>query len=374
MARTLQAPFPFVEAQELSFHTDPATTWAALAQDLAGAKQRIWLENYIFEDGVAADSLVAAFSQARTAGAEIRIVADAVGSFKMSRELRQRLEGLGIQIRIYNPIRLLPAIRHGLHRIFSRTHRRIIVIDDRIAWTGGMAVSDRWWPGGVHPPIFDTMLRMQGPLVEQMAQAFDALWNRSFSLVRNVIQKGDPGQARVIVQSPATGLHFRNDFYRRMAKTKTRLWLATPYFIPSVKFRRTLRKACQRGVDVRLLLPGAVAHDHPAVRYASRRYYTRLLVARARIFEYQPAFFHAKMALFDDAWTALGSANLDRWSFFFNHEVMVAARHEELAREVESAFEMSFADSTEITLQEWSRRSRWNRIKERFFGFFDRLF
>jgi cardiolipin synthase A/B len=374
MPRIVRAPYPFVPAERLEFHFEAAATWDRLLTDLKSARKRLWIENYILEDGEAADAVCAALKVATENGAKVRMMLDAVGSHRMSAAMKQRLVGAGVELKLYNPVRLFPVLRHGLSRYMSRTHRRIIVIDGQVAWTGGLAISDRWWPGEVASTIRDSMLRMEGELVGQMALAFDVLWRKQFFLRKHKFPAAKAHEARVILQVPSVGMLFRRDLYRMMAQSKQRLWLATPYFIPSPKFSRTLRRARRLGTDVRLLLPGPVQHDHPAVRFAARRYYTHLLVAGVRIFEYQPAFMHSKIALFDHDWVALGSANLDRWSFFVNHELMISAHSSSLNDQVAQHYQANLEQSHEITLEEWRKRSLWNRLLERFFGLFDRMF
>jgi cardiolipin synthase A/B len=374
MPRSVRAPFPFVPAPDLELYSKAREMWPRLLDDISSAKRRIWLENYIFEDGVVAQAIFERLQPALDRGVEVRLLVDAVGSHRMSTGLIDRLRHQGVKFRMYNRMRLLPILRHGPGNFFSRTHRRIVVIDNDVAWTGGVAFGDRWWPNDDNTHIRDTMLRMGGELVGQMAMSFDALWRGKIHLHRAKYPAGQKQEARVILQQPAQGMHFRRDLYQLMAHGQKRIWLATPYFIPSRKFRRTLRHAIKRGVDVRLLLPGPHRHDHPAVRYAARRYYNRLLLRGVEIYEYQRAFMHRKMVLIDDDWTALGSANLDRLSFILNHELMVAANHRRLNASVAACFARDFDRSKRITLEEWRTRSNWNRVLEWFFGKFDRIF
>ena len=182
------------------------------------------------------------------------------------------------------------------------------------------------------------------------------------------------GEARCLVQHPARGWRINRELRRALADARHRVWLATPYFIPPRKLSRALRHSSKSGVDVRLLLPGPRGHDHPAVRFASRRYYYRLLRAGIRIYEYQPSFQHAKVALLNQAHSVVGSANLDRWSWLHNHEIMIAAHSQDLADSIEHWFEGEFAYSEEILIENWVKRSWAARFAERFFGLFDRWF
>jgi len=383
MPRAIRAPFPAVPAAGLEFHPDASTTWSAMLADIASARQRVWFENFILDDGVAADALLRAFESAIAHGAQVRVLVDDFGSNELSAELKARIERAGVQLRFYNPIEWLKIPWNGWRRYVRRTHRRIVVVDQRIAWSGGMAISDRWWPsdskeleglGPNHPEVNDAMLRMQGELVGQLALAFDDLWSGERLPSPRKYPAAEEGQSRALIQHPLRRLHLHRELSRALGSLRKSAWIATPYFIPPRKLRRALRHAARRGCDVRLLLPGALQHDHPAVRVASRRYYYRLLRAGVRIFEYQPAFQHAKVGLLDGQYTLVGSFNLDRWSWLWNHEIMISNRSESLAQTVESWFELQFADSDEIDVEQWCRRSLWARIAERFFGLFDRWF
>jgi len=149
------------------------------------------------------------------------------------------------------------------------------------------------------------------------------------------------------------------------------IWLATPYFLPTWSVRRSLRRAANRGVDVRLLLTGPRT-DHPSVRYAGHRYYPRLLKSGVQIFEYQPCFLHLKMVLIDD-WVSIGSCNFDHWNLRFNLEANLEAIDPTLSKAVAASFMNDFAQSLPITLQAWQSRPLWGRVKQRIWGWVDRV-
>ncbi|WP_039792283.1 phospholipase D-like domain-containing protein, partial [Pseudomonas agarici] len=158
---------------------------------------------------------------------------------------------------------------------------------------------------------------------------------------------------------------------RTLNSAKQRIWLATPYFLPTWKVRRSLRRAARRGVDVRLLLTGPHT-DHPSVRYAGHRYYPRLLRAGVRIFEYQPCFLHLKMVLVDD-WVSIGSCNFDHWNLRFNLEANLEALDPSLTEAAMASFITDFALSQPVSLEAWKARPWWRRVKQRLWGWVDRL-
>ncbi|MNY30507.1 putative cardiolipin synthase YbhO [compost metagenome] len=158
---------------------------------------------------------------------------------------------------------------------------------------------------------------------------------------------------------------------RALRGARQRIWLATPYFLPTWKVRRALRKAAKRGVEVRLLLSGRHT-DNPPVRFAGQRYYPALLRAGVQIFEYQPRFLHLKMVLVDD-WVSIGSCNFDHWNLRFNLDANLEALDPQLTAAVVASFQADFADSLEISQELWHARPWWRRVQERLWGWLDRL-
>lgn len=372
MSRSPRSPFPFVPLDTAELHVEAEGTWGRLLADLASARKEILFESYILVDGDAAEAILDAMKVASARSARICILVDGAGSHALSHALRARLETFA-EVRLFHPLSLTGLFLDFRKRIMTRTHRRIVVIDREVAWTGGMGFSDSWWWQGL-PPFRETMLRLTGPVVSQLHTAFHQLWSGE-ELPPTVQQRpAHVDELRLLPQRAIALSCFRRGLRQRIGQAKRRAWLATAYFIPPRRLRRALRVAARRGVDVRLLLPGPKLHDHPAVRLASRRYYAQLLRAGVRIFEYQPSFQHSKAGLFDEEWSLIGTPNLDRWSFLSNHEIAIESRIPTLADDLEAAFESDFQQSREITLEMWRARSLWSRFLESFFGIFDNAF
>lgn len=161
----------------------------------------------------------------------------------------------------------------------------------------------------------------------------------------------------------------RFSLQHHIGHARQRIWICTPYFVPTLSLRRRLARAARRGVDVRLLLPGE-NHDHPGVRYAGQRFYGGLLRAGVRIFEHQPVFIHAKFSLADE-WTSVGSCNFDHWSLQWNLEANQEVQDAGFASQIATLFEQRFALSHEILSHQWARRSWWQRIREGIYGTLD---
>ena len=372
MSRSLRSPFPYVPLGPTELHTEPGPTWDRLLADIANARSEIQFENYILVDGVAADTLIGALTQAKSQGAHIRLLLDGAGSYEMSPALLRRLEEVG-EVQIYHPLRWKTLFFQFRSNFMRRTHRRMILIDSMIAWTGGLAVEDPWWKEA-EAPFRDAMIRLCGPVVQQFQKAFDSMWAEEQELPSQKQRPIQAGQVRALPQRARRLSHYRYALLHRIGRSHQRAWIATAYFIPPRRLRRALIHASERGVDVRLLLPGPRLHDHPASRFASRRYYAQLLRHGVKIYEYSLSFQHAKACLFDDHLCIIGTPNIDRWSNLWNHEISVDMHATEINQQLAKSFEKGFAQSLHITFPKWKARPLWNRFLEYFFGIFDKAF
>lgn len=370
MRTPLKSVFPPVPLGTAEVLTDPARTWQLLLADIASARREVLLENYILLEGAASDALLEALVTAEAAGARILVHVDGAGSFLMSGRLRRRLEALG-ELRVYHPIQWSALFRGLRERLLRRTHRRILTVDGKVGWTGGLAIEDPWWPVHGLEPVRETMIRVAGAPAAQLREAFLQLWESRHPKPVHVRIPRD-GEALV---APHYALRARRParyLQRLIGEARQRVWLGTAYFVPPRPILRLLYRTAERGVDVRLMLPGLAGHDHPIVRAAAHRYYGRLLAKGIRVYEYQPAFYHAKCGLIDDRDVMVGTWNLDRWSFLSNHEIAVFARDAQCAMSLEAQFENDFARSTEFTHEAWQARPLHDRVTERFSGLFAR--
>jgi len=371
---TKTAPFPFVSTDDLSLLAEPEETWGALLEDLSKARETILFESFIFVDGEAADAVVTILCDRASAGVHVHLHVDGYGSIALSRELERKLVKAGVVVRRFNNPRLKLVAVLGIFRYHRRSHRRIVTIDGNIGWVGGLAIDDRWWPRNDSMTTRDAMLRIQGQLVSQLEKAFWHFWDSHHrSMPARPIEPAKLGEARVVPHHPFLARRFRSVLHHRILSSKHRIWLATPYFIPKGRLRRALCHSAQRGIDVRLYLPGPRYHDHPLVRVAAHRHYGKLLEAGVKIFEFRPTFLHGKIAMFDSDWTVIGSANLDRLSFFHNYELLVEAKNTALANQTYEEFCQIGRHGDEISLSEWNCRPLWGRILERICGLFDRI-
>ncbi|MEG5264544.1 phosphatidylserine/phosphatidylglycerophosphate/cardiolipin synthase family protein [Pseudomonas sp. JDS28PS106] len=371
--------FPWREDNRFSLLIDGPAFFPRMIAAIDAAEQQVDLELYLVEAGACADAIVRALADAARRGVIVRCLFDDFGSQAFDAGLRRQLTEAGVILRFYNPI----SWRRGI-RNFYRDHRKILVVDKALAMVGGTGVTDEFWePDRDTSQWHEVMVEITGPLVIDWQALFDRQFHanqqriawrpqENFGLTRlprapaageglGRVAYADSRQHRDIVQS----------LVRAVNSGRKRVWLATPYFLPTWKIRWSLRRAAARGVDVRLLLTGPRT-DHSSVRYAGHRYYPRLLRAGVRIFEYQPCFLHLKMVLIDD-WVSIGSCNFDHWNLRFNLEANLEALDPELTGDVVASFEKDFAHSTEVTLQDWKSRPLWRRVKQRVWGWVDRL-
>ncbi|MCE8020314.1 phosphatidylserine/phosphatidylglycerophosphate/cardiolipin synthase family protein [Halomonas sp. MCCC 1A11036] len=336
------------------------------------ARHSILIELYLMQSGRLATALIDALCRAAGRGVTVALMLDAYGAMGLGSEDRRRLEEAGVALRLFNPLGL-----RSLTRNLTRDHRKLMVIDGRIAFTGGFGVVDEFLDAW-----YEVAVCIEGPVVADWVWLFSRLWDspltrgtgaaalvRHLRLERNPQENGRGMRGRVVWGQGYRYQAIRHSLYGRVSSAQRRIWLCTPYFVPTFSLRMRLARAARRGVDVRLLLPGH-DHDHPWVRYAGQRFYRRLLRAGVRIFEFQPAFIHAKFSLVDQ-WSSLGSCNFDHWSLHWNLEANQEVDDVRFANEVAALFERNFAASREITHQAWVQRPRWQRFKEWLFGSFD---
>ena len=343
------------------------------------AQRQVELELYLVESGACVDLMVQTLCAAAERGVTVRCLFDAFGSAALSALDRERLVQAGIELRFYNPIKIW-----RWQRNLYRDHRKLLLVDGELAFVGGTGVTDAFWtPGEDSSAWHEVMVQISGPLVQDWQSLFEQQWlanpqNRAWlPFVPGprprlpALPAGGTGLGRVAYANAMQHRDIVQSLVRALNSAKGRIWLATPYFLPSWKVRRSLRKAAQRGVDVQLLLTGRQT-DNPPVRFAGQRYYPRLLRAGVKIFEYQPCFLHLKMVLVDD-WTSIGSCNFDHWNLRFNLEANLEAVEPPLTAAVVQSFSNDFGQSKQITLELWKSRPLWKRVQQRLWGWMDRL-
>ncbi len=363
--------FPWRPGNEFRLHKDGDRFYPAMLNAIRHAQRYILLEIYLVESGAVVSRFVDALTTAAESGISVYMLLDAHGARGLARADQQRLHASGVNLIFYNPLRFLQ-----LRRYLFRDHRKILVADGEVVFVGGAGISDNFDPGA-RPNRYwrETMVEVRGENTADWVKAFKSTWNRNSERALHYLpsphMKPTGHQRGRVTLSPVRGVReIRRALINRVRQARVRVWLATAYFVPSRKIRRALRRAAKRGVDVRLLLPGSHI-DHPSVRLAGRRFYTRLLHNGVRVFEYEPRFLHHKVILCDD-WTSIGSSNVDRWNLRWNLEANQEIDDPSFAKDVEKMFMQDFSECLEIDYESWPQRTRYGRLLEWFWGVIDR--
>jgi cardiolipin synthase A/B len=335
---------------------------------IRAARRTITYAQYVFEEGAPAADTAEALAERCRAGVRVHVLVDAVGALAMPVEYRQRMGDAGCEVVTYRPIE-----PWTIDRVNYRNHRRILVVDGRVGFTGGSGTSGKWSGDGRQEGHWrDTDLRVEGPVVAQLQGAFAENWLEATGVALGGADyfprsaaAPDGVDAQVVRSSPAGGsVAMYTMFLLAMASARRSIHITNPYFVPDDKMIETLVQAARRGVRVVLLLPGAI--DHNLVRQASRAQLGRLLRSGVEIHEYRAAMLHAKTMVIDSRWATVGSTNLDRRSFELNEELNLVIYDARVARRLEEVFAKDLERSRPVTYEGWRRRGLLARILETF--------
>jgi phosphatidylserine/phosphatidylglycerophosphate/cardiolipin synthase-like enzyme len=369
--------FPWREGNRFETLVDSTEFFPRMLDAIGSAREYLLLEMYLVESGAVADRFLHALLEAADRGIRVYLLFDDFGSLELDLRDRRKLAHRNIEIVYYNPLpshsilyNLYRIVWQKINRSLYRDHRKLLLVDGKIAYTGGAGITDEVdSPNEPGMRWRETMIEIQGPVLGDWQQLFTESWNsyadRSLTLpavMPLAFPDGQPGQ--VTVNEARRRMGIQQSLLKHMKRARHRIWFATAYFIPSRSIRRELKRSARKGIDVRLLLPGPVT-DHPGARYASRRYYGRLLRNGVRIYEFLPRFFHAKTVLCDN-WVTIGSCNYDRWNLQWNLEANQEIDDAEMAATVTRMFEEDFVHSLEYTSGVWERRSWHMHVLEWF--------
>jgi len=355
--------------------TDGGAFYEAELAAIRAAATTVHMERYIFAKGEVAGRYLEALAERARAGVTVRLVLDYVGSFATWDAYLEPLRRAGGRVCWYQPISLANAKRFN-----NRTHRDVLVVDGRIGFVGGAGVADWWFKDAPKKPQWrDTMFRLEGDIVLGLQTTFAENWLEAsgeilpgdadhFPACRGESwahdQLGESGL--VVISSPGAGRATRARilFQLLLASARESIDITTPYFLPDRgAIREMVRAVRDRGVRVRILVPGEHA-DHLMTRRAGRRRYGPLLEAGAEIHEYGPSMIHAKIMVVDGLWCVFGTANFDNRSFGLNDEINVAVNERALAQRLGEDHARDLARSRLVTLEEWRRRPLTERAVE----------
>ena len=338
----------------------------AMLEAIRGATRTITFETYIYWSGKVGDEFADALSERARAGVKVHVLLDWVGSGKAKQEYLDEMKAAGVEVEKYHPLHW-----YNLARINNRTHRKILVVDGRIGFTGGVGIADKWAGNAQDPEHWrDSHFRLEGPAVAQMQAAFMDNWMKTQSEVLHgeeyfpALAPVGTALAQVFKSSPREGSEsVRLMYLLSIASARKRILIANSYFVPDDLSVETIVKARQRGVDVEIIVPGTKI-DAELVRKASRSRWGDLLEAGVEIYEYQPTMYHCKVMVVDDLWVSVGSTNFDNRSFRLNDEENLNVYDADFAREQVRDFEADRAKSHRVTFAEWKARPLGEKILE----------
>jgi cardiolipin synthase len=333
---------------------------------IRGARRTITLETYIYWQGKVGEAFTDALSERARAGVKVHFMYDALGSGKIDKSYVERMKQAGVQIQSYNPVRW-----HSLATLNNRTHRKLLVVDGRVGFTGGVGIADEWAGNARNANEWrDTHFRVEGPAAAQMQAAFMENWIEKTGAVLHgddyfpEIEPDGPHLAQVFIASPGGGGESMQLMYLlSIASAANSIRLSASYFVPDNVEIRTLVAALKRGVKLQIIVPGPLI-DNKVVRRASRARWGELLEAGAEIYEYEPTMFHVKVMVVDDVWTSVGSTNFDTRSFSTNDEANLNVYDAGFAVEQNRIFQDDLKRSRRVSLEEWKNRPQAEKLWE----------
>ena len=343
-------------------------SFPAMLAAIRSARHSIDFESYIYWSGDVGREFADALSERARAGVPTHVLIDWAGSWiKSDRGVLDRMRAAGVQVVMYRPLRW-----YDLDRINNRTHRKLLVVDGRVGFTGGIGIADQWLGHAQNKDHWrDTQFQVEGPVVAQLQAAFLDNWIESEGRVLEGEAYFPPPApagdelAQAFRSSPGEGsASMRLMYLLAIAAAAHSIRIPNAYFVPDSVAVAMLVAARRRGVEVEIIVPGPIL-DAQLVRRASRAMWGPLLEAGVRIYEYQPTMYHVKVMVVDDAWVSVGSTNFDDRSFRLNDEANLNVIDPAFAREQARVFDEDRGRSRQVTLEAWRHRPLWERLRER---------
>lgn len=358
----------FVEGNRVWLLRDGAEAFPAMLDAIGSAERQILLEMYWFASDTIGRRFAQALSDAAARGVQVLVIFDSLGSWESDGSMFEDMRRAGAHVVEYNPV--LPwHQRFRMARLTRRDHRKILVVDGEVGFTGGINIADQWLPEAEDGAGWrDDMARLEGPAVRGLVEIFERTWRAQGGALlgpRDPASGAGGGSQRVRVLGEN---YFRNRleivraYLLNIYRAERRVWIANSYFTPDRGVVRALKRAGDRGVDVRVILPGK--SDIEAVRHASRAMWGGLMHHNVRIFEWQKTMLHAKTAVIDGVWSTIGTFNLDYRSLRSNLEVNVSVMDEGFAALLEASFTRDLEQSREVDPHEFQFRSLGDRLLE----------
>jgi cardiolipin synthase len=367
---------PLKAGNKVTLLQDGTATYQAMFAAIRDARDHIHLESYIFEDDDVGHRFADALIAKQRAGVAVSVIYDAVGALGTPREFFQRMVDAGIQVLEFNPVNPLTA-KAGWN-LNERDHRKLMIVDGRIAFLGGINISSIYSGASLKStparherpkPWRDTHLQIEGPVVGDYAAMFLETWRKKKGepLPQRSYFPPLPPRGKEVVRAidgapdePVSAISAT--LVSAIDNAETEILMTNAYFAPDPQLREALKATVRRGVDVKLILPSAT--DSGLIFNAGRSYYDEMLRAGIKIYERRDVLLHAKTVVIDGVWSTIGSTNLDWRSFLHNQEVNAVVLGPEFAAQMRQVFDRDLAASNAITLEAWERRGLIDRVKQ----------
>jgi cardiolipin synthase len=338
----------------------------AMLTAVRGARSTISFETYIYWSGEIGQQMAEALAERAGAGVTVSVIIDWAGSVKMDAALLDRMQAAGVRVERYRPLRW-----YHLGRLNNRTHRKLLIVDGRLAFTGGVGIADHWQGDGQDPDHWrESHFRIEGPVVAQFQAAFNDNWIKTTGEVLNgptqfpPLEAAGTQDAHLFISSPASGSDSMHLMYlMAIAAAERTIDVTASYFVPDALIDEAFLVARARGVRVRLLLPGPHI-DSDVVRLSSRSRWGPLLQAGVEIYEYQPTMLHSKVFIVDGEMVSVGSTNLDIRSFRLNDEASLNVYDQAFAARMTTVFEDDLTRAVRYTYELWRQRPWTEKLVE----------
>lgn len=371
-ALTIAAGNEAVDGNSVEILENGDEVFPSMLAAIRAAQSSIHFEPYILTDSGIGREFVGSLAERARAGVKVRMLLDSWGTPGFGAVNERLLTEAGAHLVFFRPTSL-----KNLRRVHLRTHRKILVVDGRVGFTGGICIDDEWAGDGTNSTQWrDTMVRVEGPVVRQLQAAFARAWLEATTEVLTDralfpdLPTANGKRCQLMESTPGfEGNPARISFLVAVNAAHSSIDITNAYFAPDHVALGALERAARRGVRVRLLLPSRHT-DAPPTRHAGRSDYGRLLRAGIEIWEYQPAKLHAKTMVVDGKWASVGSTNLTPRSLFFNYEANLNVFDPAFAARMAAMFERDLERSRQVTLAEWKARPFSNKVAELFWGLF----
>jgi cardiolipin synthase len=357
----------FLGGNSLQLLMNGSAYFPALEQVFDAAQSEIYLETYIFADDDTGRRIAAALVRAAARGVSVHVLVDGFGSKNMFAQTRALLAAANIEVLIFGPKTSPLTLRRNRLR---RLHRKLVMVDARVAFIGGINIIDDMHTPRHTPPRYDYAVRIEGPLLASVLEQIERLWHRvAWASLRHSEQRhaalstavrGNQRAALVVRDNVRHRSDIEDAYLEAIAQAREEIIIANAYFFPGARFRHALRTAAGRGVRVKLLLQGRI--EYLLLHYASRALYGSLLDAGVEIYEYHKSFLHAKVAVIDQRWATVGSSNIDPFSLMLAREANIVIDDAAFSQELRRSLQDHMQDGAMVVAKRaWHQQPLWRR-------------